>query len=74
METENVRRNVARSMEEGCADVVHMNVTSITTLEVTPSLILPSTMQLDWASMPTIIEELVLQIKFHANSKRVQLN
>ena len=74
METENVGRNAARSMEEGCADMVHMNVTSITTLEVMPSLILPSTMQLDWASMPTIIEELVLQIKFHANYKRVQLN
>ena len=61
-------------MEEGHADVVHMNVISVTTLEVTPSLMLPSATQLDWASMPTIIEELVLQIKFHANYKRVQLN
>ena len=47
-------------MEEGRAEVVHMNVTSVTTPEVTPSLMLPSATQLDWASMPTIIEELVL--------------
>ena len=66
METENVGRNVARSMEEGCADVVHMNVTSVTTPEVTPSLMLPSATQLDWASMPAIIEDLVLP-KVHAN-------
>ena len=47
-------------MEEGHADVVHMNVISVTTLEVTPSLMLPSATQLDWASMPAIIEDLVL--------------
>ena len=53
-------------MEEGRADLVHMNVTSVTTPEVTPSLMLPSATQLDWASMPAIIEDLVLP-KVHAN-------
>ena len=61
METENIGRSAARSMEEGSANVVHMNVTSVTTPEVMPSLMLPFAMQLVWASMCVIIEELVLQ-------------
>ena len=47
-------------MEEGHADVVYMNVISVTTLEVTPSLMLPSATQLDTVSVPATIEELVL--------------
>ena len=46
METKNVGRSVARSMEEGSANVVHMNVTSVITPEVMPSLMLPFAMQL----------------------------
>ena len=65
-ETENVGSSAVRMMEEGRADVVHMNVTSVTTPEVTPSLMLPLATQLDWASMPAIIEDLVLP-KVHAN-------
>ena len=65
-ETENVGRSAVRSMEEGRADVVHMNVTSVTTPGVTPSLMLPSATQLDWASVSAIIEDLVLP-KVHAN-------
>ena len=67
METENIGRSAARSMEEGSANVVHMNVTSVTTPEVMPSLMLPFAMQLVWASMCIIIEELVT--KFHTNYK-----
>ena len=60
VETGNGGRNATSSMEEGCVDVVHMNVTSVTTPEVTSSLMLPSATQLDMDSRPAIIEELVL--------------
>ena len=52
--------NAASSVEEGSADVVHKKVSSVTTHEVTSSLLLPTTMQLVTVSTPTIIEELVL--------------
>ena len=61
-------------MEEGHADVVHMNVTSVTTLEVTPSLMLPSATQLDWASMPAIIEDLVLPMSMPISNKSNSIN
>lgn len=59
METGNEGRKVARSAEGSSADVVHMDVTSVTNSEVNHSSILPSLTQLDMVSMPTIIEELV---------------
>ena len=61
-------------MEEGHADVVHMNVISVTTLEVTPSLMLPSATQLDWASMPAIIEDLVLPMSMPISNKSNSIN
>ena len=60
METGNGVRNAASSIEEGCADVVHMNITLVTMPEVTSSLMLPLAMQLDMDSRPAIIEELVV--------------
>ena len=59
-ETGKSGRNIASSVEEGSADVVHRKVSSITTHEVTSSLLLPTAMQLVMVSMPAIIEELVL--------------
>ena len=53
-------RNAASSVEEGSANVVHRKVSSVTTHEVTSSLLLPIAMQLVTVSMPAIIEELVL--------------
>ena len=55
-ETRNEGRNAASSMEEGSADAV----SSVTTHEVTSSLLLPTVMQLVTVSTPAIIEELVL--------------
>ena len=52
--------NAASSVEEGSADVVHKKVSSVTTHEVTSSLLLPTVMQLLTVSTPAIIEELVL--------------
>ena len=60
METGNGVRNATSSIEEGCADVVHMNITLVTMPEVTSSLMLPLAMQLDMDSRPAIIEELVV--------------
>nr|POE45699.1 hypothetical protein CFP56_05588 [Quercus suber] len=59
-ETRKRGRNATSSVEEGSADVVHRKVSSVTTHEVTSSLLLPTAMQLFIASTPTIIEELVL--------------
>ena len=56
----NEGRNIASSMEGSSADVVHMNVISVTNPEVNCSLLLPSATQLDTVSVPTIIEELEL--------------
>nr|POF05671.1 hypothetical protein CFP56_39760 [Quercus suber] len=53
-------RNAASLVEEGSADVVHRKVSSVTTHEVTSSLLLPIAMQLVTVSMPAIIEELAL--------------
>ena len=47
-------------MEDGSADAVHRKVSSVTTHEVTSSLLLPTVMQLLTVSTPAIIEELVL--------------
>ena len=47
-------------MEEGSADMVHRKVSSVTTHEVTSSLLLPTSMQPVTVSTPAIIEELVL--------------
>ena len=44
METGNGVRNAASSIEEGCVDVVHMNITSVSMPEVTSSLMLPLAM------------------------------
>uniref|UniRef100_A0A7N2MLP4 Uncharacterized protein n=1 Tax=Quercus lobata TaxID=97700 RepID=A0A7N2MLP4_QUELO len=73
-ETENVGRSTVRAMEEGRADVVHMNVTSVTTPEVTTSLMLPLATQLDWASMPAIIEDLVLPKSTPISNKSNSIN
>ena len=59
-ETGNEGRNAACSMEDGSADAVHRKVSSVTTHEVTSSLLLPTVMQLVTVSTPAIIEELVL--------------
>ena len=59
-ETGNEGRNAASSTEGSSANVVHMNVTSVTNLEVNSSLMLPSATQLDTVSVPATIEELVL--------------
>ena len=73
-ETKNVGRSTIRLMEEGHADMVHMNVISVTTLEVTPSLMLPSATKLDWASMPAIIEDLVLPMSMPISNKSNSIN
>ena len=73
-ETENVGSSAVRSMEEGRADMVHMNVNSVTTPEVMPSLMLPSTTQLDWASMLAIIEDLVLPKSTPISNKSDSIN
>ena len=73
-ETENVGSSAVRSMEEGRADVVHRNVTSVTTPGVTPSLMLPSATQLDWASVSAIIEDLVLPKSTPISNKSNSIN
>ena len=60
VETGKRGRNAASSVKEGSADVVHRKVSSVTTHEVTSSLLLLTAMQLVTVSTPAIIEELVL--------------
>ena len=61
-------------MEEGSANVVHMNVTSVTTPEVMPSLMLPFAMQLVQALMCVIIEELMLQSSTPIINESISIN